>query len=180
MTETDRIYIAIVETMKKYNVGQSIEALSKYITTNNARYFTNYNGARKTITVLTPAQVLQDALISIIKYEQIMTEKGFTNISLNDKLVDQAISEYRQGQKVSTELSSGDLGQLIIKLTSTNVEDAIRILAQNSDLFESFLAQYSAIVCNCRNELNQIPNDNFPQINEYFARFEVSAEKKRA
>lgn len=180
MTETDRIYIAIVETMKKHGVEQSIGALSKYITTGNTRYFTSTNGARKMIAGLTPAQVLQDALRSIIKYEQIMTEKGFARMSSDDKLVDRAISEYKQGQKVSTELSSGDLGQLVIKMTSTNVEDAIRILAQNSDLFESFLAQYSAIVCNCRNELNQIPNDNFPQINEYFARFEVSAEKKRA
>ena len=178
MTETDRIYIAIVETMKKHGVEQSIGALSKYITTGNVRYFTSTNGARKTISGLTPAQVLQDALRSIVKYEQIMQERGFARMSSNDKLVDQAILEYRNGQKVRTELPSADFDQLIIKLASVNVVDVIRILSQNPGLFKTFLAQYAAIVCSCRNELNQIPNENFPQINEYFSKVEAKASKK--
>lgn len=178
MTETDRVYIAIMETMKKYNVEQSIGALSQYITTGNSRYFTSTNNARETIEGLTPAQVLQDALRSIVKYEYIMSEKGVAKVGLNTALVNQAISEYKSGQKVSVGLSSEELSQLIIRFIGANIEDAVNILAQNPRLFESFLGQYAVIICNHRAELNKISNDSFPQIDQYFAKFETKTEKK--
>lgn len=178
MTETDRVYIAIMETMKKYNVEQSIGALSQYITTGNSRYFTSTNNAREMIEGLTSAQVLQDALRSIVKYEYIMNEKGVAKVGLNVALVNQAISEYKSGHRVSVELSSEELSQLIIGLTVVNVEDVVNILAQNPRLFESFLGQYAVIVCNHRDELNKISNDSFPQINQFFSKFETKTEKK--
>lgn len=178
MTETDRIYIAITETMKKYSVEQSVAALSKYISEGNARYFTSTNNARGMISELSPAQVMQDALISTVKYEQIIREKGYAQVLPNYGLVDQTIGQYYNGQKVSTELSSADLEALIIKMVRTSVADTVQMLAQNKELFESFLAQYSVIVCNSRNDLNMIPNTNFPEINEYFAQFAPKQERQ--
>lgn len=178
MTETDRIYIAITETMKKHSIEQAIGALKQYITTGNDRYFTSTNNARKMISELSPASVLQDALRTIVKYEYIMEEKGFARNIPNATLVSQAISEYKNGERIHTQLSSEDLSTLIIRVMNNNVKDAVQILAQNPELFESFLGQYSAIVCNCRNELNKISNDNFPHINKYFSQFLNESEKK--
>jgi len=178
MTETDKIYLAITETMKKYNVEQAVGALSKYISEGNARYFTGTNNARTLITQLTPAQVMQDALRSSIKYEQIMREKGYAQVLPNHAVVELAMKEYYSGQKVSRYLSSGDLGELIIRMTSSSVGDTVQLLAKNPNLFDSFLAQYATIVCNHRNDLNMIPNDDFPTINEYFAQFEPKPDKQ--
>lgn len=180
MTETDRIYVAITETMKKYSVEQAVAALSKYISEGNARYFTSTNNARGMIQELSPAQVLQDALISTVKYAQIIHKKGYAQVLPNYGVVDQTIAQYYNGQKVETQLSSADLEALIIKMVESSVPDTVQMLAQNKELFESFLAQYSVIVCNSRNALNQVPNENFPAINEYFSRFVPKQEKQMA
>lgn len=179
MTETDRIYVAITETMKKYSPEQAIAGLNKYITEGNAKYFTSTNNARGMITELSPANVLQDALRSSIKYEQIIREKGYAQVLPNYQVVDQAINSYHAGQAITNELSSSDLTELIVRMTNQNVNDVVNMLAQNPEVFDSFLAQYSVIVCNHRNDLNKIPNENFVSINEYFAQFEQQPEMQR-
>lgn len=179
MTETDRVYVAMTETMKKYNVEQAIAALKKYITEGNANYFTSTNNARKTICELSPVQVMKDALISNIKYEQIIREKGYAQVLPNYSVVEQAITSYQTGDFITTQLSSSDLSELIIRMVNSNVPDAVNMLAQNPAIFDSFLAQYSVIVCNHRNDLNKIPNENFTNINEYFLQFEQQSEMQR-
>jgi len=180
MTETDKIYVALIETMKKYSAEQAIGALSKYIGEGNARYFTSTNNARSMIMELTPAQVMKDALISSIKYEQIMREKGYAQVLPNHAVVEEAIQQYYAGQPVSRELTSGDIGELVIRMTSAKVGDMVQILARNPKLFDTFLSQYAMAVCNCRAELNAIPNDGFPGINAYFAQFSPTQQRQKA
>ena len=179
MTETDRIYVAITETMKKYGPEQAVGGLNKYITEGNANYFTSTNNARGMIQELSPAQVLQDALRTNIKYEQIIREKGYAQVLPNYPVVEQAINSYYNGQPVTGQLSSADLSELIIRMTNVNVNDAVYMLANNPELFDSFLAQYSVIVCNHRADLNMIPNENFASINEYFAQFQEQQSMQR-
>lgn len=172
MTETDKVYLAITETMKKYSPEQVIEALKKYVTEGNPVYFTSTNSARKTIQELSPAEVMKNALISNVKYEQIIREKGYAQEIPNSKVIEKAIDSYRMGKTIDIKLSSVDLTALIITMCNNNVSDVIQLLAQNPGVLESFLAQYSLIVCNHRNDLNMIPNEQFVNINEYFAQFE--------
>lgn len=179
MTETDRVYVAVTETMKKYSPEQAVAGLNKYITEGNAKYFTSTNNARGMIMELSPAQVLQDALRTSIKYEQIIREKGYAQVLPNYPVVEQAINSYYNGQVITNQLSSSDLTELIVRMTNVNVNDAVNMLAQNPEVFDSFLAQYSVIVCNHRNDLNMIPNENFASINEYFTQFEHQQEMQR-
>lgn len=180
MTETDRVYVAITETMKKYSPEQAVCGLNKYIKEGNAIYFTSDNNARAMIKELSPAQVLQDALRTNIKYEQIIRKKGYAQTLPKEPVVQGAINSYYNGQPIITnQLSSADLSELIIRMTKANVDDAVCMLFKNKELFDSFLAQYSVIVCNHRNDLNMIPNENFYDINEYFSQFEEQHEMQR-
>lgn len=178
MTETDRVYVAITETMKKHSVEQAVAGLSKYITEGNARYFTSTNNARDIICELSPAQVLQDALKSSLKYEMIEKEKGHARVSPNQDKVTQAIKEYQSGTLITTQLASSDLSRLMIEMLNYSVGDTVKLLAQNPEVFESFLAQYAVIVCNNRSDLNKLPNENFTSINDYFSQFEQHTEKQ--
>lgn len=179
MTETDRIYIAIIETMKKYGIEQSIGALTKYMCEGNAQYFTSEKNARQIISELSPGQVLQNALISSVKYQQIVREKGYAQVLPNQMIVEQSIAEFRKGYAVSAELTLGDAHELITRMLSSSVSDTIQLLAQNPDVLESFLGQYVAIVCNHRESLNKIPNENFVNINQYFSQFEEKQDLQR-
>ena len=179
MTETDKIYLAIVETMKKYSAEQAIVALQKYVTEGNAMYFTGTNDARKNIQELSPAEVMKDTLITNIKYEQIIRTKGYAQVLPNYNVVEEAINSYRSGAPINIKLSSADLTTLLITMCNNSVADALQLLAQNPSVFESFLAQYSVVVCNHREDLNKISNENFPHINQYFAQFEQHNNKSK-
>ena len=39
MTDTDRIYIAVTENIKKYGIEHAVKALQEYVTKNNNGYF---------------------------------------------------------------------------------------------------------------------------------------------
>lgn len=179
MTETDRVYVAITETMKKYGVEQVIAALKNYITEGNANYFTSTNNARRMIMELSPSQVLQDALITNLKYEQIIRERGYAQELPNYMVVQQAIAQYQSGQPISIELSSRNLEELMSQMIRHDVSQAVQLLANNPEVFESFLGSYCVSVCNFRPDLNNIPKENYPAINEYFAQFEQQDEKQR-
>lgn len=146
MTKTDRVYTAVVETMKKYGIEQAIGALEKYVTEGNCKYFTSNNGARQIIDEIGPADVMQDALISTLKYNIIA------------------------GQNVSSS-DSNNLNKLIIQTLEKDVGDTLNMLATNPALLNQFLGQYASIVCNNREALNAISNAQFTQINNYFLQF---------
>ena len=179
MTETDKVYIAVMETMKKYGPEQAIGGLEKYVIEGNARCITGDNEARKTLCELTPAQVLQDAMRTNLKYEQIIRERGYAQVLPNYNSVEQAIAEHQNGEKISIKLSSGDLTELMCRLTKTDVAQAFGILANNPELFHDFLSSYCIAVGNFRPDLNRIPNENYPMINNFFAQFEQQEEKQR-
>ena len=77
MTETDRVYIAVVETMKKHGVEQAMGALKKYVTEGNCGYFTSTNGARQAISEIHPLDIMQDALRSTSKTLRISSVAAF-------------------------------------------------------------------------------------------------------
>lgn len=170
MTETDKVYIAVVETMKKYNINQAIVALQKYVTEGNSGYFTSTNRARQIIGTLNPADVMQDALISTLKYNMIAKQKGYVQEFSNPIAISKVIGGYYSGQQMAIPLSSADLNGLVRQMLKKNVGDTLHMLATNSELLNQFLTQYISIVCNNREDLNAISNEQFTEINNYFAK----------
>lgn len=177
MTETDKIYLAVVETMKKYGFEQVSAALEQYITTGNNRYFTSTNGARAAISELTPAQVLSNALKSTLKCEII--QRGHAQVLPNYTKVNKALDEYLSGKKISVDLSTTDFDEVMIKLIKADVGSAVNLLAIDNNLFQTFLEGYTIKIGNYRQELNKISDDEFPMIDEYFEQFENENDRQR-
>lgn len=178
MTNTDRIYIAVTENIKKYGIEHAIKALQVYITQNNNGYFTRENDARKIISEVSPFQVMADILITTLKYDVIEEQKEYAKTLPNEQKVMNAIYDYNQGNKVSVQLNFVELNDLIKKMIN-NLDDVLNLLADNPDVFSDYLSSYIVTISNHRRDLNAISNDNYSQINNYFDQFEkVNAHQK--
>lgn len=172
MTDTDRIYIAVTENIKKYGIEHAVKALQEYITKNNSGYFTRENDARKLISEVTPFQLMADVLRTTLKYEVIEKQKGYAKTMSDEQKVMQAIYEYKQGNKVSVNLNTVELNDVMKKMIRSNLDDVLNLLANNPEIFNDYLSSYIVTISNHRRDLNTISNDNFPLINEYFNQFE--------
>lgn len=172
MTNTDRIYMAVTENIKKYGIEHAVKALQVYITQNNNGYFTRDNEARKMISELSPFEVMADVLITTLKYEVIEKQKGYAKTMPNEQKVMQAIYEYKQGTKISVDLNTVELDDVMKKMIRSNLNDVLNLLASNPEVFNDYLSSYIVTISNHRKDLNAISNDNFPLINEYFNQFE--------
>lgn len=172
MTDTDRIYIAVTENIKKYGIEHAVKALQEYITKNNSGYFTRENDARKTISEVRPYEVMADILRTTLKYEVIEAQKGYAKTMPNEQKVMQAIYEYQQGNKINVDLNIVELDDVMKKMIRSNLNDVLNLLASNPEIFNEYLGSYIVTISNHRRDLNTISNDNFPLINEYFNQFE--------
>ena len=172
MTNTDRIYIAVTENIKKYGVEHAVKALQVYITQNNNGYFTRDNDARKTISEVSPYETMADILRTTLKYEVIEKQKGYAKVMPNEQKVLQAIYEYKQGTKITVDLNTVELDDVMKKMIRSNLNDVLNLLASNPEVFNDYLSSYIVTISNHRKDLNAISNDNFPLINEYFNQFE--------
>lgn len=171
MTETDKIYLTVTETMKKYGVEHAVKALQQYITKNNNGYFTRENDARKIISEVSPFEVMADVLRTTLKYDVIEEKKGYAKTLPDTQKVMHAIYDYNQGNKISVQLNTVELNDLIKKLIN-NLDDVLNILADNPEVFNSYLSSYIVTIFNHRKDLNAISNDNYSEINNYFNQFE--------
>lgn len=179
MTDTDRIYVAVLETMKKYSPEQAMEGLNQYITSGNANYFTSSNGARESITKLEPVDVLKDILKSIVKSDMVIRNKGYATVLPNTKLVDSIIADYKSGEVIRDELSTGDLQYMISKLVMTDLNKTLDVLGSNEDIFKDTLALSTTGILNYRKELNGIPDSYFENVNLYFEKIKNNLKDKQ-
>lgn len=181
MTNTDKIYIAVTENIKKYGVEHAVKALQVYITQNNNGYFTRDNEARKTISEVSPYEVMADILRTTLKYEVIEAQKGYAKTMPDEQKVMQAIYEYKESitNKISVDLNTVELDDVMKKMIRRNLNDVLNLLAKNPEIFNDYLSNYIVTISNHRKDLNSISNDNFPLINGYFNQFEkVDARQK--
>lgn len=179
MTNTDRVYIAVTENIKKYGIEHAIKALQEYITKNNNAYFTRENDARKTISGVSPFEVMADALRTTLKCDIIQEQKGYARTMPDEQKVMKAIYEYKQGTKISVDLNTVELDDVMKKLIRSNLDDVLNLLASNPEVFNDYLSSYIVTISNHRKDLNAISNDNFALINEYFSKFEkIDAHQK--
>lgn len=172
MTNTDKIYIAVTENIKKYGIEHAVRALQVYITQNNNGYFTRDNDARKMIGEVSPFEVMADILMTTLKYDIIEAQKGYAKTMPDEQKTMQAVYEYKQGNKVSVDLNTVELNDVMKKMIRSNLDDVLNLLANNPDVFNEYLSSYIVTISNHRKDLNAISNDNYPLINEYFNRFE--------
>ncbi len=174
MTNTDRIYIAVTENIKKYGIEHAVKALQEYITKNNNGYFTRDNDARKTISEVSPFEVMADILRTTLKYEVIEKQKGYAKTMPDEQKVMKAIYEYKESitNKIYVELNTVELNDVMKKMIRSNLDDVLNLLAKNPEIFNDYLSSYIVTISNHRRDLNAISNDNFALINEYFNQFE--------
>lgn len=178
MTEADKIYGAITGDMKKYGVEHSISALQKYIAEGDNLGFTRENNAREFISELTPAQVLAESLRGILKYQIIEKEQNLPRFGANEQEVLKAVYQFQHGQKIDAKLGTAELESLVKLMLDSNVKELINMFGNNPELFENYLALYSNLLCNYRNDMNKIDNNNFPIINDYFNESELEQGKQ--
>lgn len=176
MTDTDMICVATMETMKKYSPEQAVEALAQYTKNGQPNYFTSTNGARNLIKTVGPVGVMSDVLKSSIRYEEVFNEKGWARPLANPDTVNKALSEYYQGNKISVNLKSAEVQDVMLKITQQSIDDALNLLAANPEFYRDVLSQYIACINNFRQEFNKIP---VPEIDEYFEQFKKQEDKSR-
>lgn len=181
MTEADKIYGALIGDMKKYGVEHSVSALQKYITEGDNMGFTRDDNAREFISELTPEQVLAESLRGVLKYQIITQEKDLPKFGANEQEVLKAIYQNQKGYKIDAKLGTAELERLITIMLNSNIEELINMFGNNPELFENYLAFYSNLLCNYRNDMNKIDNVNFSKVNEYFENLEkeVKGEKQK-
>ncbi len=180
MTEVDKIYNALVGDMKKYGVEHSISALEYYILHEDCLGFTSDNGARASIATLSSAQVMAEALRGILKYEMIAEEQNLQMFGINTKEVEKAFSEYNNGQKITAHLKHQDIEEMVkIMLKNNAIDDLLNLFSQNPEIFRDYITLYSTLLCNHRSNMNKIDNANFPEINEYFAKYDLEEERQK-
>lgn len=178
MTEADKIYVALVGNMKKYGVEHSVSALQKYITEGDNVGFTRDDNAREFISQLTPEQVLAESLRGVLKYQIIAQEKNLPKFGTNEQEVLKAVYQFQHGYKIDAELGTAELERLITMMLDYDIQELLDMFEANPELFENYLAFYSNLLCNYRNDMNKIDNNNFSQINEYLEK-EVKGEKQK-
>ena len=177
MTETDRIYITMMETQKKYGVEHAVKALEEYITQYNNGGFTRENNARQIISTVHPFDVMADIFRTSLKYEMIEDERGYARVVPNEQKVMKALYDYQQGNKISVDLNTYETEDLMKRIIKSDIDDALSILADNKTLFEDYLSQYFNIIGNHREALNNIPNEQFESINVYFENMMIKAKQ---
>lgn len=178
MTEADKIYGAIIGDMKKYGVEHSVAALQKYIAEGDNLGFTRDGNAREFISEITPTQVLAESLRGVLKYQMIVKEKGLPRFGANEQEVLKAIYQAQHGQKIDAKLGTAELEVLVKSMLDSNIEELINMFRNNPELFENYLAFYSNLLCNYRNDMNKIDNNNFSAINAYFNESKLEQGKK--
>jgi hypothetical protein len=146
--------------MKKYGIDQVVQALQVYITQNDCKGFTRDNNARQTISEVTPFEVMADVARTTLKYDEIVDKKGWARQMPNEQKVMQAVYEYQHGNKISVDLNTVELDDLMKRMIRTNLDDTLNLLVKNPEIFNSYLASYIATIGNMRKDLNGIPNDN--------------------
>ena len=115
---------------------------------------------------------MADALRTTLKYGVIEEEKGYARTMPDGQKVMRAIYDYNQGNKVSGELNTVELHDLMKKMISSNLDDALNLLADNPDILSDYLSSYIVMIFNHRKDLNNISNDNYSEITDYFSQFE--------
>lgn len=180
MTVADKIYVALIEDMKKYGADHSVHALQYYITEYNNLGFTSDNNARAIISQLTPQDIMAETLRGILKYQIIVKQKELPMTKVNEQEVMKTIYEFNHNQKITSQLQTADIEGLVNTMVSNDeVENLLNLLFSNSELFQNYLILYVNLLCNYINDMNKIDNNNFPQINDYFSQFEQDIERHR-
>lgn len=180
MTETDKIYGALIGDMKKYGVEHSISTLEYYITKEDCLGFTSDNGARALISQISAPQVMAETLRGILKYQIIVEKRNLQTIGTNTKEIMKAFTEYNNNQKITANLKPQDIEEIVkIMLDNNDIAGLLDLFSNNHKIFQDYLVLYSTLLCNYRNDMNKIDNANFPEINEYFAKYDLEEERQK-
>lgn len=179
MTEVDIIYETLICNIKKYGVEHAVSALQHYIVSGDNLGFTNDGNSRKMISALSPAEVMAESLRGILKYQIISEQRNLPQYGVNEQEVLKAIYEYKNGQRITANLKSADVEYLVKVMLDDNINDLVGMFVDNQELFECYLTLYVNLLCNYKNDMNKIDNNNSSKINNYFTEISVGEEKRK-